>query len=97
MKFLVFWELDPEDLPKALEKNTKAIDEGDKNPGKYPRTVFIPHTLLGDLPTLTKDIRGVSVWEADSLEQLAERGQYYLPEMRCTFVPIEPGQRRTDE
>lgn len=98
MKFLAFFELDPEDWDKALEKNTKAVEEMEKNPDTYPtKTVFLPHTLLGELPKLTKALKGFSIWEAKSAEDLLDRFQYYLPEMRAVFIPIAPSQRKINE
>jgi len=96
VKYIMFWELAPEDMQKALEKNTKALEEMEKDPEKYMKPIFVPHALLGDLPIQKEKARGFTIFESDDHKKILEFIHRFYPEFRATFVPIEPVQRRIE-
>ena len=92
MKYIMFWELAPEDSEKALEKNEKLRAESKKNPEKYMKNITVPYYILGDLPPLSEKVRGFTIMESDDHTKLAKFGEYFMPEFRVSFVPIEPSR-----
>lgn len=90
MKYLVVWEFAPEDRDTVIEKNTKFREKREKDPEKFIKPIFPPHSLGADFPQLSEKSRGITIIEADEEEKLIEFVQTLMPEMRITLVPITP-------
>ena len=82
MKYIAFWEMKPEDIPKVIEKFKKRMAPGgEKLFGPGLKTVFSPHHIGGEA-------KGFTIVETDSPEELANYSSYYLPELVMKTYPI---------
>ena len=81
MRFVGFWEFDPEDLDNIVEKSRQTTAEREDFPRSYPEIIFGP-CLIGGVQ------KGFTVYEAEDPEQLANVSLRYMPEMRFRFIPI---------
>lgn len=82
MKFVWYYEFDPEDAGKVSEKNKELDAKIEKYPEKYPR--LYPSYMTGRC-------RGFRVVEADNEEQLIHLIMHFYPEERWKLVPIFGG------
>ena len=93
MKYLVFSELSNEDWDKLSEAGKKQWADREKHPDKYPAKILTDHLVLSDLPTLTKDVRGMVIYETDDPQQLKNWVAYWtargIPSLKYWFIPIE--------
>lgn len=80
MKYASFWEYCPEDLDKILEIRKQFIEDVEKHPEKYPKTLFPSHVMGGEA-------KGFAVYEGTS-EQLTRLSIYFKPLMTLKFVPL---------
>ena len=81
MKFVKLWEVPEEDMDEAIKKWEKYLEESKKTPEKYPIYVFPPHgqgTIL----------KGISIMEADSEEQLINYILALSPSFKIKFEPL---------
>ena len=67
-KYLVFIECDSKDYDKIVPKSRKTMEYVEKHPEEFPTQVLPPQRLLGDIPKLTKDLKGISIIETDDLQ-----------------------------
>ena len=81
MNYIAFWEYDPEDVDKVIEKAKQAIAEREKGTGKFPKFLFPSHEMGGEH-------KGFAVYENPTPEQLMNIQIYFAPEMKVKFVPI---------
>ena len=81
MKYIVFWEYEPKDLEKAIEKLKAFRAKIKKNPGKYAKSISPNYTMgIG--------FQGFQLFEADNPEQLARMVLHYRPEVKFEIVHI---------
>ncbi|MFW9934563.1 MAG: DUF3303 domain-containing protein [Candidatus Thorarchaeota archaeon] len=81
MKYIAFWEYDPEDLDKTIEKLKEFREKIKKNPGKYAKSISPNYTMgIG--------FNGFQLFEADDPEQLARMVLHYRPEVTFDIVHI---------
>ncbi|MFX0201505.1 MAG: DUF3303 domain-containing protein [Candidatus Hodarchaeota archaeon] len=81
MKYIAFFELDPEDFEKVIEKYRQGLAEIEKGTEKYPKPLSEPYGMGGEF-------KGFQLYETDNPEQLVNLALYYAPEMKHKFVPI---------
>jgi hypothetical protein len=80
MKCICFWEFEPEDLDKIIEKYKQAMEDREKVPNKFPKILFGPYSLGGEW-------KGFTVYDATP-EQMTNLALHYMPEEKVKFVPI---------
>ncbi len=82
MKYIAFWEMKPEDIPKVTEKfNKRMAPGGEKLFGPGHKTVFGPYHIGGEP-------KGFTILETDNPEVLTNFSCYYLPELTMKIYPI---------
>ena len=81
MKYVGFWEFDPEALDAIVRKSRLSSEERERSPGKYPEILIGPFVIDGE-------DRGFTVYEAEDPGQLANVADHYAPEMRYEFKRI---------
>ena len=81
MKYIAFFELDPEDFDKVIEKYRQVLAETEKGTEKYPKALSKPYGMGGEF-------KGFQLFETDDPEQMANIALHYAPEMKHKFVPI---------
>ncbi len=74
MKFIVFWEMKPEDIDKVIPKYRKRDELGVK-------TLYGPCHIGGQL-------KGFTIVEADDVGVLVNYSNYYAPDLTMTIYPI---------
>jgi len=79
MKFLLYWEFNPEEREKVERHNLKNMEER-KSEEKYGKTIFPGHTY--------EHGKGITIIEIDNPKQLASRVQLALPYLKMKFVPL---------
>jgi len=96
MKYLTFNEYDWKDVEKVVETWKKVLADREKEPEKFPRTLF-PNQILGtDLPKLTKEVQAVTVYEVENDYQAFNLPSYFVPFMTFKYVPISSGRTGTE-
>ena len=84
MKFVWFFEFNPEDAEKVSERNRALDIDIEKDPGSFPK--LHPSHMTG----LCKGFRIV---EADSEEQLIRLAMHFYPYESWEFKPIFEGAK----
>ena len=85
MKYICFWEFEPKDFDKMIEKYNQAIEEREKVPEKFPKILFGPYSIGGEW-------KGFTVYEATP-EQMTNLVLHYMPEEKLKFMPIFDGKK----
>jgi hypothetical protein len=85
LKFMAFYEYEPEDIDKVLEKGVEAAAIRQRDPERFP-TVLFDFNIVGET-------KGVAVFETDNPDQLCNIALHNVPEVTCTFVPIQEAAR----
>jgi hypothetical protein len=80
VKYLMYWEFNPEDMDKVIKKTVEYRQLSEKNPEKYPENLYPPHSLGGQT-------KGIAILEGTE-EQCAKLIMYYLPEEKVKLVPL---------
>ena len=80
MKCICFWEFEPEDFDKMVEKYKQAMEDREKFPDKFPTILFGPYSLGGEW-------KGFTVYDATP-EQMTNLALHYMPEEKLKFIPI---------
>jgi hypothetical protein len=80
-KYIVFWEYEPQDLVKAIEKLKAFREKVKKNPEKYARSISPNYTM-------SIGFQGFQLFEADDPEQLARMVLHYRPEVKFEIIHI---------
>jgi len=80
VKYLMYWEFNPEDMDKVIKKAVEYRQLSEKNPEKYPENLYPPHSLGGQT-------KGIAILEGTE-EQCAKLIMYYLPEEKIKLVPL---------
>ena len=86
MKYIAFWEFNPEDYDKAIEKEKQAMEERERGTDKFPKILFPSHGMGGEF-------KGFIIYEDATPEQLINVGLHYMPETKFKFVPIFDGKK----
>ena len=81
MKFIMFWDYDPDKLETVLEKKNKLIELRKENPEKYPEIICGPFLYSGES-------KGLTICIATNDEQIVNLHLYYQPELELNFMPI---------
>lgn len=82
MKFIWFYEFDPEDAEKVSEKNKELDEKMRKYPEKYPR---LHHSYM------TGRCKGFRIVEAENEEQIIHLVMHFYPEEKWELMPILGG------
>jgi hypothetical protein len=82
LKFLKYWEVSEDKLDEGIERWGKYLEKMAKTPKKYPTYIFPPH--------FEKTMKGVSIIEADTEEQLLNYVAELWPPIKIKFVPLLP-------
>jgi len=77
MRYVAFWEMDPNDMAKVIAKFSKR--DSRPNIGDF-KTVFGPVSYGGGP-------KGFTVFETDNLDALVNYTNYYIPELKMTIYP----------
>ena len=81
LKYIMFWEYQPKDVDKAIEKLKAFRAMIKKDPEKYARSISPNYTMgIG--------FKGFQLFEADNLEQLARMVLHYSPEVKFEYMHI---------
>ena len=87
MKYVKFWEVPrSSDLDAAIAKWQKLLAAMEATPAKYPTYVFGPHGI-------GQTLKGISVLEADTEDQLINYILALSPEFNIKFEPLLDGQK----
>jgi hypothetical protein len=73
MKFIAFWEYDPKDTAKVIEKFKKSKTG--------MKTLYEPHHIGGQT-------KGFTIFETDDIMVIADYSSYYVPELKMKIFPI---------
>ncbi len=77
----MFWEYEPKDLEKAIEKLKEFREKIKKNPERYAKSISPNYTMgIG--------FQGFQLFEAEKPEQLARMVLHYRPEVTFEIVHI---------
>jgi len=87
-KYVVFIECDSKDYDKIVPKARKSRDYREKHPENYPKIVLSAQRFLGDIPKLTKDLKGFNIIETDDLQKFVNMKVMNMPEVTTYIVPI---------
>lgn len=81
MKYIAFWEFDPEDMDKVIEKNMQVLAAREKGIEKFPKTLSDSYSIGGEY-------KGFILYETDDPDQLTNVILHFRPEMKWKFMPI---------
>jgi hypothetical protein len=85
MKYICFWEFEPEDFDTIIKKYKQRMGDREKFPEKFPKILFGPYSLGGEW-------KGFTVYDATP-EQMINLVLHYTPEEKMKFVPIFNGAK----
>jgi len=88
MKYLLVGDFNYEELERMRELFTKRFDERERNPDEWPKVLYGGHFLLAELSKKTKNLRVISILEAESDEQLVNQIFSMAPERDFQFIPM---------
>ncbi len=80
MKYVVFWEFNPDDWDKIIEILPEYAKDTEENPGKYHEYLLAGHLFAGQT-------KGFSVVEATP-EQISNVFLVFKSVLRIKFIPI---------
>ncbi|MHA2369571.1 MAG: DUF3303 domain-containing protein [Candidatus Hodarchaeales archaeon] len=75
MKYILFWEIKPEDMEKAVKKYLELPEE-------YAVTV------ISENYTFAGQSKGFQLMETDDPERIIRTTLYYTPELKLKLMPI---------
>lgn len=81
MKYIAFWEFNPEDFEKVIEKFMQIRAERNTGAKKYPKSLSAAFTMVGEP-------KGFQLFETDDPEQLVNLSLHYVPLVKFKFIPI---------
>lgn len=87
-KYVVFIECDSKDYDKIVPKARKNREYREKHPEEFPKVLLVGHRFLGDIPKLTKDLKGFSIIETNDLQKFVNQKVMGMPEVTTYIVPI---------
>ena len=86
MKFIGFFEYCAEDADKVIEKFKQISAERQKGTERFAKMIFGPFNFSGET-------KGFGIVETDDPDKLSNIGIFYLPEVKCNFLPIEDSSK----
>lgn len=95
MKFIVFWNLKPENVEKVQARGTEFVTERKQHPEKYGRYMRLQDGTGIGFRMIGK-YQGFSLAEYDADEQMQNTVDFWIPLMTFKFVPIQqmPGSQQ---
>ena len=81
MKYITFWEFNPEDIKKINVKNQKAAEIREKEPLRFPKYLFPPQ--------YTEPGKGFSLVEISDPAQFNNANVYWFPEVKTKWIPCD--------
>ena len=81
MKYIVFWEMCPEDFDKVIPKFQEVMEEREKGTDKFPKALSPNYSLGGQW-------KGFMLYEDATPEQLMNVVLHYQPLVKFKFIPI---------
>ncbi len=81
MKYIAFWEFNPEDMDTVLKKWMDFRAKSEKSPDDYPKSFSDSFSMAGQF-------KGFQLTEADDPEKLSKMVLHYMPELEFEIVPI---------
>lgn len=81
MKYIAYWELDPQNIDAAMEKVNQITQTLDQSPNKFGKILY-PHSLLEIGYT------GFTIIDAQDPSALGSILVMASPEVKINFVPI---------
>lgn len=86
MKFVGFYEMNPEDFAKVIPKFAAAHEARTTAPERFPKIVFDTHSFSGE----GGKWKGMTIYEDPTEEQLSNLHIHYHPEVVFHFIPMIP-------
>jgi hypothetical protein len=87
MKFIVFWEWDPKDLDKIMERSKEWVKEQKAHPEKYAKWMRLQDgTAIGY--GIVGQYKGFSLREVDDVEQMNNAMRFWNPLLQLSYYPI---------
>jgi hypothetical protein len=95
MKFIVFYELCPENLDKVRARGEEWVKERKQNPGKYGRYMLLQDGTGIGFAMIGK-YKGFNLSEYDTEEQMQNGVEFWAPLLKLTYIPIRqtPGAQQ---
>lgn len=75
MKYILFWEIKPEDLETSVKKYIELPEE-------------FAVTSISETYVFAGQTKGFQLVETDDPERMIKATLYYLPELKMKYVPI---------
>lgn len=87
MKFIVLWELSPENREKGLVRQQEYMQERKQHPEKYGRYLRLQDgTGIGF--SMPGKYKGFNLMELDNEEQMQNTMNFWAPLLKFTYIPI---------
>jgi len=81
VKYVKFWEVAMEDQDEAIKRWGAYLEKSKKTLEKYPRYILLPHGV-------GEALKGISILEADTEDQLINYILELAPPLQIKFVPL---------
>jgi hypothetical protein len=78
MRFIIFWDFNPEDIDKVIAKNMQMGEIMEKEPDRFGKFLFPPQT--------TTYTEGFSLVDSTP-EQIRNAEVFWFPELKMQYVP----------
>ena len=88
MKYIGFYEVDPNDFVKIIPKFKVAIAARKTEPNKFPKIIFDTHSMSVE----GRRWKGLTIYEDPTEEQLNNLIIHYHPEITFQFVLLSPAE-----
>jgi hypothetical protein len=95
MKFIVFWEYDPKDLDKVLQKGRDYVKEQKAHPEKYGKWMRLQDGTAITFGMIGRS-KGFALREVDTEEQMQNAVLFWSPLFKLTYVPIRQAPTATE-
>jgi hypothetical protein len=86
MKYVGFYEMNPEDFAKVIPKFMAAHQARTTDPDKFPKIVLDTHSISAE----GGKWKGLTIYEDPTEEQMTNLHIHYHPEVVFQFVPMIP-------
>ena len=88
MKYLAFLEYDWKDIEKVGGAWKKILDDREEGSDKWPKRIIDTYRLEADLPKLTKEVQGFTIFETEKEEHIINEVYQFAPFIKFKFIPI---------
>ena len=95
MKFIVFWEYDPNDIDAIIKKSPEWVKEQKAHPEKYAKWMRLQDGTAIGFGILGQS-KGFSLREVDNEEQMYNAMRFWNPLLRLSFYPIRQSVGATE-